>query len=313
MADATDYLLEAAFGVLSGVDKAYTRKRNLEDEDALTRRKIKAEEESKIRVLEKTPRRNFIGYDPITGEPMYQNYEGALTTRIQSFKPEKSLEQRGEEAEFLAKKKASGTAKVKPIQTQEDKFSDDLSKLQFRKGIESLETTQESVIQSAGAIKNFDKALELIEKRGVTGKGGQLRAWAAPIMETFGFSTEGLDDAALFSGLVGTIRGPLRLAVIGPGPVSGFEQKLLTEMSGGGGTAKESSKTLINFYKTQAIGRINKYNKTLEGLSKIDKRILEQFAKITFEDEGSVGQGGSGLTTEQRKKRLSEIDNLLNK
>ena len=52
MADATDYLLHAALGVLSGGQKAYQRHLDIQETDELARRKLKMEEESKKRLLE---------------------------------------------------------------------------------------------------------------------------------------------------------------------------------------------------------------------------------------------------------------------
>src|SRR3990167_4611215 len=52
MADATDYLLHADLGVLSGGQKAYQRHLDIQETDELARRKLKMEEESKKRLLE---------------------------------------------------------------------------------------------------------------------------------------------------------------------------------------------------------------------------------------------------------------------
>ena len=51
MADAKDYLLHAALGVLSGGQKAYQRHIDIEEADELSRRKLEMEEESKKRLL----------------------------------------------------------------------------------------------------------------------------------------------------------------------------------------------------------------------------------------------------------------------
>src|SRR3990167_9091060 len=52
MADATDYLLHAALGVLSGGQKAYQRHLDIQETDELSRKKLLMEEESKKRLLE---------------------------------------------------------------------------------------------------------------------------------------------------------------------------------------------------------------------------------------------------------------------
>lgn len=115
-----DYLLEAAIAALSGGAKAYDKYTDTQLEEALMRKKIKLEEESKIRVAEQMPRRNFIGFDPTTGEAMYQEYRGGATTRLQPMKQQESEEERLSriEKESAARARGYGTQGYRDVKNE---------------------------------------------------------------------------------------------------------------------------------------------------------------------------------------------------
>jgi hypothetical protein len=133
-----------------------------------------------------------------------------------------------------------------------------------------------------------DKALALINK-GVTGKGGQFKAFVAPYAEALGYQGEELSDAQAFQLLTRAIIGPMRLDIVGPGPVSEWEQKLMQQISGGGGAAKPAAISLLSYWKTVAQGRIDNYNQTLEGMSTVHPVVNKVYKPIKSKEKEKSG------------------------
>jgi len=128
-------------------------------------------------------------------------------------------------------------------------------------------------------IERIDRALELV-KKGVTGKGGQVKGFLAPYAEMMGVSSEGLNDAQTFQLLTRVIIGPMRLDIVGPGPVSEWEQQLMQKISGGGGSSKQAAIELLNSYKKQAQAKVQNYNETLNGITQIAPNIGKVYQPI---------------------------------
>jgi hypothetical protein len=101
--------------------------------------------------------------------------------------------------------------------------------------------------------------LGLIEK-GAGGRLGQIKAWLAPSLEVAGIKSQGLSDAQLYQILARTLGGSMRMEIIGPGQVSDYENRLMAAISGGGGTATEAAKELLQYYRGIAEGNISDYN-----------------------------------------------------
>jgi len=136
------------------------------------------------------------------------------------------------------------------------------------KTLTELPKLKKAAIEGQNSLKQTKRALELIEK-GVTGKGGQLKAFLAPYAEMIGMPNDNLNDAQAFQLFARAIIGPMRLEMIGPGPVSEWEQQLMQKLSGGGGAAKPAAKELIGYYRQLAQGKVDNYNQTLEGITQI--------------------------------------------
>lgn len=108
-------------------------------------------------------------------------------------------------------------------------------------------------------LKSINKAIGMIGK-GVTGKEGQLKSFLAPYAELAGIETKGMNEAQTFQLLSRAIVGPMRMDIIGPGAVSEWEQKLMQQMSGGGGTGKAAAKELLTRYRDLAKNKVKGYN-----------------------------------------------------
>src|SRR3990167_2112992 len=138
----------------------------------------------------------------------------------------------------------------------------------IKKTLTELPKLKREAVGGQTAITQVDRALELVAK-GVTGKGGQLKSFLAPYAELAGVNTENMDDSQKYQLLTRAIIGQMRLELIGPGPVSEWEQQLMQKISGGGGATKGAAQELLGYYKTLAKAKVNSYNDTLTGFTEI--------------------------------------------
>lgn len=175
------------------------------------------------------------------------------------------------------------------------------------KTLTELPKLKKAAIEGQNSLKQTKRALELIEK-GVTGKGGQLKAFLAPYAEMIGMPNDNMNDAQAFHLFARAIIGPMRLEMIGPGPVSEWEQQLMQKLSGGGGAAKPAAKELIGYYRQLAQGKVDNYNQTLEGITQIAPVIGKVYQPFKTETVGAsqpVQQPTStGITPEEALAEL---------
>lgn len=175
------------------------------------------------------------------------------------------------------------------------------------KTLTELPKLKKAAIEGQNSLKQTKRALELIEK-GVTGKGGQLKAFLAPYAEMVGMPNDNMNDAQAFHLFARAIIGPMRLEMIGPGPVSEWEQQLMQKLSGGGGAAKPAAKELIGYYRQLAQGKVDNYNQTLEGITQIAPVIGKVYQPFKTETVGAsqpVQQPNStGITPEEARAEL---------
>lgn len=129
----------------------------------------------------------------------------------------------------------------------------------IKQQIKDLPKLKEKAKTSKSGIARIDKMLGLIEK-GAGGRLGQIKAWLAPTLEVAGIKSQGLADAQLYQILARTLGGSMRMEIIGPGQVSDYENRLMAAINGGGGTATEAAKELLQYYRGIADGNINDYN-----------------------------------------------------
>ena len=126
----------------------------------------------------------------------------------------------------------------------------------------------------------IDTARDLI-KTGVTGKGGQFKSFLAPYAEMAGVNTDNMSDSQKFQLLTRAIIGPMRLEIVGPGPVSEWEQKLMQQISGGGGATKEAASELLGHWQKLAQSKIDNYNDTLSGFSEVYPNVQKVYQPLT--------------------------------
>ena len=155
----------------------------------------------------------------------------------------------------------------------------------IRETADNLPKMRASASSQKTNIQSINRALSLVKTGNVTGKGGQLRSFLAPYAEFAGANTEGMDEAQTFQLLTRVIVGPMRLDIIGPGPVSEWEQKLMQQISGGGGSAKAAAKELLSTYKRLAQNKVNEYNEAATNSYTLSPRFKDLYKPIEMEEE----------------------------
>ena len=155
--------------------------------------------------------------------------------------------------------------------------------------------------EAEGAVESIKqiKKLKGMVTPETTGLGGQLKAEFAPLFQMIGANWKAMDDAAKVQLLGRSMIGKMRLDLIGPGPVSEYEQKLLQQLAGGGKTTYPVVKELMDYYETLARKKIENYNSILKSALKVDST-FQIYEPIKLEDVAPAA--GGGLTPEKQKR-----------
>jgi len=171
-----------------------------------------------------------------------------------------------------------------------------------RKGIESLVGQMPKYMEEANVA--VDSNARIGKMIGLLGKGaggarGYATATVAPMLELVGVRSQGMTDAQLYQRLASTLAGSLRMQVVGPGPVSNYEQDLLKKVSGGGSIGSDAAKELLQFYKQTNDRKIDVYNNTVDSIgavapetSKVYKRIAGGSAALPAGAKTVTGPNG---------------------
>lgn len=157
-------------------------------------------------------------------------------------------------------------------------------------------------------VQLIDKALALTSN-GVTGKAGELKSWMAPWAEAMGIKDKKLSDAQLFTALTRVIVGPMRLDIVGPGPVTEYEQDLIKQVSGAGATL-EAARELLNAWRSRAIAKVENYNNTVKGVMQVPgaARFGEVYPQIQIFAPGGMYNGKriKGVDPDTRRLYLED-------
>lgn len=144
--------------------------------------------------------------------------------------------------------------------------------------------------------------IEGLLKPGTTGIEGKLKSDLAPLAQMFGANWQTMDDAAKVQILGRTTIGKMRLDLIGPGPVSEYEQKILSQLSGGGTTPLAATKELMAYYRKLGQAKIDAYHSTIKSASKIDPKFSEIYSRIEEEPKSAPAAGGASNEVERTTK-----------
>lgn len=163
-----------------------------------------------------------------------------------------------------------------------------------KKGIESLVSKLPDYMDAAqtayGSKVRINKMLNLI-KSGAAGSQGYAKSVIAPALNLLGYETKGLSEAQLYQTLAKGMAGSLRATIVGPGPVSNYEQDLLKSVSGGGTMGAVAARELLNYYDQEADRKINTYNSTLDSVSNVAPETAKAFKRIDLKGGHNQSNG----------------------
>ena len=162
-----------------------------------------------------------------------------------------------------------------------------MGKLDFESGkalVKGLPKLKEEAMGANGSIERIDTMLNLV-KGGVGGKKGQILSALAPYAEMIGVNTKSMNDAQTYEIMAKTIGGSMRMQIVGPGPVSNYENQLLQKISGGGSAATPAATELLSYYRKMAKEKVDDYNGSVDAVS--------EFSPATRKIYRPIGQGAT--------------------
>jgi len=182
------------------------------------------------------------------------------------------------------------TKKNKPEKLGDVEKLDAQEKLMMSRSLmQTLTKSKPEASTAVGAMKRADDTLKMLKEGDVAGKRGQFKAALAPWASLVGIDWKSLNDAQKYELISRSNIGAMRMELIGPGPVSEWEQKLLQQLSGGGGAVKEAAIALIDGYKALARKKIMDYNDTVKSASEFNPRLGQLFRPIELKEDQAPG------------------------
>jgi hypothetical protein len=168
-------------------------------------------------------------------------------------------------------------------------FGDKLDYESGKKLISTLPKMKDEAVVAAVSLDKMKYMVDLMDK-GAGGTAGALKAAVAPYAELFGYNPKSLSDAQAFQLAAKTISGSMRMAIIGPGQVSNYEQQLLQSLSGGGNTARAAAKELYSLYAKEAKDRVSKYNDSVSALHELSPKSKTLWKPIEMNISGGAAE-----------------------
>ncbi len=135
--------------------------------------------------------------------------------------------------------------------------------------VKQLPKNREAAMLAKSAVDRIDNALGLIEKQGdnITGWSGAIKRSLAPAAKLVGLDIEAMTDAQILDNLLATGQGSLRMEVIGPGPVSDYEGRVLREVAGRKMAAADGIKRILEYQRGSQERTIDTWNQDIENIS----------------------------------------------
>lgn len=156
--------------------------------------------------------------------------------------------------------------------------------------IQQLPEAYKEAVGDKSAIERIDASLDIVNRGGdsVTGLSGAIKSALAPYATAIGMNTDAMNDAQILQTLLDAGAGSLRLEVVGPGPVSNFEQQILQKVSGRKMSAAEGVKAILNYHRSSKVAKLKSLNERLDNASKVEG--YEDVQSIYPKIEYSSGQ-----------------------
>lgn len=171
--------------------------------------------------------------------------------------------------------------------------------------IKTLPKLKEEAVSASGNLQRIDTMTALLDK-GLGGRMGQAKAWLAPWAEAAGIDVKGLSEAQTYELLAQTLGGSMRMAIVGPGQVSNFEQQMLTKVNAGGRAATPAARELLKYYRDIAARKVSDYNDSVDSVAEVSPGTEKLYKRITGGGVATPAAGGSVTTAEEflQKKGL---------
>lgn len=145
--------------------------------------------------------------------------------------------------------------------------------------IKALPKLRDDAQSAQTSLERMGEMVKLIDQ-GNAGAVGRLKAMLAPEAEALGFNSKSMSDAQLYQLMSKSIAGSMRQSVVGPGPVSNYENQLLQSISGGGRTAAAAAKQLLTLYGKSAQEKIGNYNDSIDSVSEYSPSTKKLYKKV---------------------------------
>ena len=154
------------------------------------------------------------------------------------------------------KKALSPAAQVKITQGGESKGDLEERKIALRE----LPVLRKDAESAKLAYPRINRMLEIIDNGNAGGITATMKQWLAP----YAPESKSMNEAALFQTFARMVSGPQRVNIIGPGPQTEAEGRLLAQVGGGGTQGRAALRELLNMHKEAYSAKRDEYNQMLE-------------------------------------------------
>lgn len=154
--------------------------------------------------------------------------------------------------------------------------------------IRTLPKLKEEAVSAGGNLQRIDEMTALLDK-GLGGRLGQAKAWLAPWAEAAGMDVKTLSEAQTYELLAQTLGGSMRMAIVGPGQVSNFEQQMLQKVNAGGRAATPAARELLKYYRDIAARKVNDYNDSVNSVAEVSPATAKLYKRIGIKESTPAG------------------------
>lgn len=152
--------------------------------------------------------------------------------------------------------------------------------------IKDIPVFRDEARTALSGIKTLDQMKGLLDA-GAGARPGQIKVFLSRLT---GQQTESMADAEVYQLLAETLRGPLRTDIVGPGPMTESEQRLLGQVTGGGTTGSKAAARLLDIYRESATGKIRNYNETRRRVGQTEPSVLRLYEELQIPGAGGQAQ-----------------------
>lgn len=189
-----------------------------------------------------------------------------------------------------------------------DKEAADFRKASYGAFLGSLVKEREGARNNANAIMRLN-TMDTLLNEGAGGKFGQFASSVIPYIEAVipgvrKWAAENKIDLGIYrmyEVLAQALGGSMREQIVGIGPVTEFEQKLLIKVNAGGDSGVDAARQLIAYYRKQAMPIIDNYNQSVDWARRKDADSPWQRVEIPVYEYQSSGGRTEAQEGEERE------------